>query len=89
MSYFFCTSKLHLLSHQIENISLATIISSTNLSLLEISNIINEHKREYIVIPTIGAYLYIQNKNNLTYHFTGKNITGKIFNQNRIQKREV
>ena len=49
-------------------------------------------KREYIVtpiIPSIGVYFYIQNKNNLTYHSTGKNITGKIFNQNRIQKREV
>ena len=51
----------------------------------------NKRKREYIVIPIIpiGGILLHSKQNNLTCHSTGKNITGKIFNQNRIQKREV
>ena len=51
----------------------------------------NKRKREYIVISIIpigGIPLHLY-QNNLTYHSTGKNITRKIFNQKRIQKREV
>lgn len=42
----------------------------------------------YVHYPHRGIPLHLH-KNNLTYHSTGKNITGKFFNQKRIQKREV
>ena len=67
MSYFFCTSKSHLLSYQIENISLAVIISLTHfisnankqyssamlIKLNKNTIYVNfiKHKREYVIKP--------------------------------------
>lgn len=50
----------------------------------------NKRKREYIVIPIIpiGAYFYIYTKTTLLITLLAK-IPEKIFNQKRIQKREV
>ena len=44
----------------------------------------NKHKREYIIIPIRGVLLHL-NKNNLIYHSTGKNTTGKIFTITQTQ----
>ena len=47
-------------------------------------------KKEYVVIPIIpiGAYIYIYTKTTLLITLLAKNITGKIFNQKRIQKEK-
>ena len=39
------------------------------------------------IIPIGGILLHLH-QNNLTYHSTGKNIIGKIFNQKIIQKEK-
>ena len=50
----------------------------------------NKHKKRicsYIHYTHRGIPLHLQ-QNNLTYHYTVKNIAGKIFNQKRIQKEK-
>ena len=50
----------------------------------------NKHKQRiysYTNYTHKGISLHLH-QNNLTYHSTGKNITGKIFNQKRIQKEK-
>ena len=44
--------------------------------------------REYMIIPIIpigGVLLYLK-QNNLTYHSTGKNITGKILIKEKYER---
>ena len=48
----------------------------------------NKRKREYIITPIIpigGVLLYLQ-QNNLAYHSTGKNITGKILIKEKYER---
>ena len=50
----------------------------------------NKRNREYIITPIIpighrGVLLYLQ-QNNLTYHSTGKNITGKILIKEKYER---
>ena len=48
----------------------------------------NKRKREYIVIPIthIGGILLHLHQNNLTYHSTDKNITGKILIKEKYER---
>ena len=53
----------------------------------------NKHKREYIVIPIIpigGIHLHLY-QNNLTYHFTSKNMTEKnfIITQTQMENKTI
>ena len=48
-----------------------------------------KYKREYVVILIIPiGHTFTFKIKQSTYHSTGKNITGKIFNQKRIQKEK-
>ena len=61
MSYFYFQSKLHLLSHQIENISLAAIISLTHF--------ISDCNKQYL-----STMLIKLNKNTFYVNFNKHNL---------------
>ena len=61
------------------------------IELRNVNKYFNKHKKRtysYTHYPHRGIHLHLK-QNNLTYHSTGKNITGKNFNQKKNTKREV